>query len=46
VDPHFFGMCVAVANPETGAEVSSAADLTLESPEAVAAFLTDGLKNF
>jgi trehalose 6-phosphate phosphatase len=46
VDPAFFGMCVAVANPETGAEVSSAADLTLPSPEAVATFLSDGLKNF
>ena len=46
VDPAFFGMCVAVANPETGAEVSSAADLTLESPEAVAAFLTEGLRSF
>ena len=45
VDPGFFGMCVAVANPETGAEVSSAADLTLDSPAAVAAFLSDGLKN-
>ncbi len=46
VDPNFFGVAVAVANPETGAEVSSAADLTLESPDAVAAFLTEGLKNF
>ncbi|MET0415113.1 MAG: trehalose-phosphatase, partial [Actinoplanes sp.] len=46
VDPAFFGMAVAVANPETGAEVSSAADLTLESPDAVAEFLTEGLKNF
>jgi trehalose 6-phosphate phosphatase len=46
VDPKFFGMCVAVANPETGAEVSSAADLTLASPEAVAEFLADGLKSF
>ena len=46
VDPTFFGMCVAVANPETGAEVSNAADLTLDSPAAVAAFLSDGLKNF
>jgi hypothetical protein len=26
--------------------VSSAADLTLESPEAVAEFLADGLKSF
>ena len=43
VDPSFFGMCVAVANPETGAEVSSAADLTLESPEAVAGFLAEAL---
>jgi trehalose 6-phosphate phosphatase len=46
VDPSFFGMCVAVANPETGAEVSSAADLTLESPEAVAKFLADALPAF
>jgi trehalose 6-phosphate phosphatase len=46
VDPAFFGMCVAVANPETGDEVSGAADLTLPSPEAVAAFLADGLKSF
>jgi trehalose 6-phosphate phosphatase len=46
VDPTFFGMCVAVANPETGADVSSAADLTLDSPEAVAGFLADGLKTF
>jgi trehalose 6-phosphate phosphatase len=46
VDPDFFGMAVAVANPETGAEVSSAADLTLESPDAVAEFLTEGLKHF
>ena len=29
-----------------GAEVSSAADLTLESPHAVAAFLAEGLKRF
>ena len=46
VDPGFFGMCVAVANPETGAEVSSAADLTLDSPAAVSAFLAEGLKTF
>jgi trehalose 6-phosphate phosphatase len=46
VDPAFFGMCVAVANPETGAEVSSAADLTLASPAAVADFLSAGLKTF
>ncbi len=46
VDPGFFGMCVAVANPETGAEVSSAADLTLDSPDAVAEFLTEGLSRF
>ncbi|GLY00941.1 hypothetical protein Acsp01_13200 [Actinoplanes sp. NBRC 101535] len=42
-DPSFLGMAVAVANPETGAEVSRAADLTLDSPETVAAFLTEGL---
>lgn len=46
VDPEFFGMCVAVANPETGADVSSAADLTLESPEAVAGFLAEALPVF
>lgn len=46
VDPNFFGMAVAVANPETGAEVSLAADLTLDSPDAVAEFLTEGLKSF
>ncbi len=46
VDPSFVGLCVAVANPETGAEVSSAADLTLESPDAVAEFLTEGLRSF
>jgi trehalose 6-phosphate phosphatase len=44
VDPAFFGMCVAVANPETGDEVSSAADLTLPSPEKVADFLASGLR--
>jgi trehalose 6-phosphate phosphatase len=37
---------VAVANPETGAEVSSAADLTLPSPEKLADFLAAGLKTF
>jgi trehalose 6-phosphate phosphatase len=46
VDPRFFGVAVAVANPETGAEVSSAADFTLPSPEAVADFLAVGLKSF
>ncbi|WP_438874502.1 trehalose-phosphatase [Symbioplanes lichenis] len=46
VDPAFIGVCVAVANPETGADVSNAADLTLESPEAVAAFLTEALPTF
>ncbi|SDT76520.1 trehalose-phosphatase [Actinoplanes derwentensis] len=46
VDPTFFGMAVAVANTETGAEVSAAADLTLESPHAVAAFLAEGLGRF
>jgi trehalose 6-phosphate phosphatase len=46
VAPGFLGVCVAVANPETGAEVSGAADLTLESPHAVAVFLADGLQHF
>ncbi|MGA3487154.1 trehalose-phosphatase [Micromonosporaceae bacterium DT55] len=40
VAPDFFGVCVAVANPETGDEVSAAADLTLDSPEALGVFLT------
>ena len=40
-DPDFFGVCVAVANPETGHEVSSAADLTIDSPEALGDFLTE-----
>ncbi|HEX6969905.1 MAG TPA: trehalose-phosphatase [Micromonosporaceae bacterium] len=38
-DPDFFGVCVAVDNPETGAELASAADLTLASPTAVGEFL-------
>ncbi|HEX5594436.1 MAG TPA: trehalose-phosphatase [Micromonosporaceae bacterium] len=38
-DPDFFGICVAVANPETGEEVSRAADLTLPSPQALGDFL-------
>jgi trehalose 6-phosphate phosphatase len=42
-DPDFFGVCVAVANPETGHEVSSAADLTVESPEALGDFLTSAV---
>lgn len=46
VDPRFFGMCVAVENPETGTEVSNAADLTLDSPEAVPDFLAAGLATF
>ncbi|GLW29599.1 trehalose-phosphatase [Actinoplanes regularis] len=45
-DPGFFGMAIAVANNETGAEVSDAADLTLVSPEAVAKFINDGLNRF
>lgn len=43
-DPDFFGVCVAVANPETGDEVSSAADLTIESPEALGAFLASAAR--
>ncbi|MBQ1046548.1 trehalose-phosphatase [Micromonospora sp. C72] len=44
-DPGFLGVCVAVANPETGHEVADAADLTLESPAALAEFLTDALRH-
>jgi trehalose 6-phosphate phosphatase len=39
-DPSFFGVCAAVANPETGRDVAEAADLTFASPEALADFLT------
>jgi trehalose 6-phosphate phosphatase len=42
-DPDFVGVCVAVANPETGHEVADAADLTLDSPAALGDFLTDAL---
>jgi trehalose 6-phosphate phosphatase len=38
-DPDFLGICVAVDNPETGAEVANAADLTIASPEALGEFL-------
>ncbi|GAA1839693.1 trehalose-phosphatase [Asanoa iriomotensis] len=38
-DPSFFGVCVAVANPETGQAVAGAADLTFDSPEALGDFL-------
>ncbi|MFI7607137.1 trehalose-phosphatase [Micromonospora sp. NPDC049366] len=40
-DPDFFGVCVAVANPETGQEVADAADLTIDSPAALGDFLTE-----
>lgn len=43
-DPHFFGVCVAVANPETGQEVADAADLTIDSPAALGDFLTDAVR--
>ncbi|MGN9807969.1 trehalose-phosphatase [Micromonospora sp. BQ11] len=42
-DPDFFGVCVAVANPETGQEVADAADLTIDSPAALGDFLTAAL---
>lgn len=42
-DPDFIGVCVAVANAETGHEVADAADLTLDSPAALADFLTRSL---
>ncbi|RIV39468.1 trehalose-phosphatase [Micromonospora radicis] len=40
-DPDFLGVCVAVANPETGAEVAEAADLTIDSPADLGDFLTE-----
>ena len=42
-DPDFAEVCVAVANPETGRELAEAADLTLDSPAALAAFLAAGI---
>ncbi|TDC36119.1 trehalose-phosphatase [Micromonospora sp. KC213] len=42
-DPDFLGVCVAVANPETGHEVAEAADLTIDSPAALGDFLTKAL---
>ncbi|MGC4893231.1 trehalose-phosphatase [Micromonospora sp. DT31] len=42
-DPDFIGVCVAVANPETGRDVAEAADLTLDSPAALGDFLTAAL---
>lgn len=44
-DPDFFGVCVAVANSETGQEVANAADLTIESPAALGDFLTRALNH-
>ena len=38
-DPDFLAVTVAVANPETGAEVARAADFTLEAPEALPSLL-------
>lgn len=42
-NPDFFGVCVAVANSETGHDVSAAADLTIDSPEALGDFLTSAV---
>lgn len=44
-DPDFFGVCVAVANPETGQEVAGAADLTIDSPQALGKFLASALQS-
>jgi trehalose 6-phosphate phosphatase len=40
-NPNFLGVRVAVGNPETGAEVAAAADLHLDGPIEVAAFLRE-----
>ena len=37
--PGFFGVCVAVINPETGAPLAEAADVVLDSPDVVPGFL-------
>jgi trehalose 6-phosphate phosphatase len=39
-DPAFFGVCVAIANPETGQAVADEADLIFDSPTSLATFLT------
>jgi trehalose 6-phosphate phosphatase len=44
VDPAFLGFRVAVLNPETGTEVSAAADYTVDSPEALPAMLAAGVE--
>jgi trehalose 6-phosphate phosphatase len=44
-DPDFFGVCVAIANPETGQEVAGAADLTIDSPQALGKFLASALQS-
>jgi trehalose 6-phosphate phosphatase len=41
----FFAVCVAVENPETGHEVAEAADLAIESPRALADFLSDAVRH-
>src|SRR6185312_11943367 len=38
-DTGFFGVCVAVANPETGQDLQSQADFTLSDPSEMPAFL-------
>ncbi|MEV6370203.1 trehalose-phosphatase [Micromonospora musae] len=43
-DPNFLGVCVAVANPETGQEVADAADLTIDSPAALGDFLAEAAR--
>ena len=45
-DPDFLGICVAVSNPETGQDLSTAADLTIDSPEALGDFLTEAVHRF
>lgn len=40
-DPGFTGVRVAVANPETGAELADAADLRLDSPQQVPTLLAE-----
>jgi len=42
-DPGFLGFRIAVLNPETGAEVTAAADYTVDSPEALPAVLAAGV---
>ena len=45
-DPAFFGVCVAVRNPETGQDLEAQADITLPDPASVPDLLDMGARYF